>query len=202
MKRLLIVMTVVVLSVFAFEAKAISPMERVKEVTESIIKILSNEQLKAPDKKEYKKQLIKNEILSIFDWEEFSKRTMAQNWQKLNQQQKAEFIDYYQKLLEAVYADKMDEYSGEKVRYEGEEILGTNAIVKVMVLGYKGADVPLIYRMFMKNNQWYVYDVVIEGVSLVNNYRSQFNSIMLRSGYEGLIRAIKDKIEGKGDSIK
>lgn len=202
MKRLLIVMTVVVLSVFAFEAKAISPMERVKEVTESIIKILSNEQLKAPDKKEYKKQLLKNEILSIFDWEEFSKRTMAQNWQKLNQQQKAEFIEYYQKLLEAVYADKMDEYSGEKVRYEGEEISGTNAIVKVMVLGYKGADVPLIYRMFMKNNQWYVYDVVIEGVSLVNNYRSQFNSIMLRSGYEGLIRAIKDKIEGKGDSIK
>lgn len=202
MKRLFLLTMVIGLFVFAFEAKAMGPMERVKDVTERIIKILSNEQLKDPGKKEHKKQLIKNEILSIFDWEEFSKRTMAQNWQKLSKEQKAEFIEYYQKLLEAVYADKMDEYSGEKVRYDGEEISGQNAIVKVMVLGYKGADVPLIYRMFMKNNQWYVYDVVIEGVSLVNNYRSQFNSIMLKSGYEGLIKAIKDKIEGKGDSIK
>ncbi|MFN3534275.1 MAG: phospholipid-binding protein MlaC [Desulfatiglandales bacterium] len=179
-----------------------SPTERVKEVTDRIIAILSDNSLKSPEKKEEKVKLIKDEINKVFDWEEFSKRSLAQHWQKLTPQQKDEFIKNYQKLLESVYSDRMNEYSGEQVRYEGEEISGQNSIVKVAVLGYKGVDVPLIYRLVQKNNQWFVYDVVIEGVSLVNNYRSQFNSIMIKSGYDGLLKAIKDKIEGKGDTIK
>ncbi len=179
-----------------------SPTERVKEVTDRIIAILSDNSLKSPEKKEEKVKLIKDEINKVFDWEEFSKRTLAQHWQKLTPQQKEEFIKNYQKLLESVYSDKMNAYSGEQVRYEGEEISEQNSIVKVVVLGYKGADIPLIYRLVQKSNQWFVYDVVIEGISLVNNYRSQFNSIMIKSGYEGLLKAIKDKIEGKGDAIK
>jgi len=181
---------------------AAQPMERVKELTDAAIKILTDEKLKDPSKKEQRKQLLKDEINKVFDWEEFSKRSLAQHWPKLTPEQKKEFIELYQKLLESIYSDRLDEYSGEKIRYEGEEISGNNAIVKAIVTGYKGADVPLIYRLINKNNKWYVYDVVIEGVSLVNNYRSQFNSIMTKSGFNGLIKAMKEKIEGKGGELK
>ena len=181
---------------------AAQPMERVKELTDAAIKILTDEKLKDPSKKEQRKQLLKDEINKVFDWEEFSKRSLAQHWPKLTPEQKKEFIELYQKLLESIYSDRLDEYSGEKIRYEGEEISGNNAIVKAIVTGYKGADVPLIYRLINKNNKWYVYDVVIEGVSLVNNYRSQFNSIMTKSGFNGLIKVMKEKIEGKGGELK
>jgi len=181
---------------------AAQPTERVKEITDAAIKILTDEKLKDPSKKEQRKQLLRDEIAKIFDWEEFSKRSLAQHWQKLSPEQKKEFIALYQKLLESIYSDRLDEYSGENIKYEGEEISGNSAIVKAVVVGHKGVDVPLIYRLINKNNQWYVYDVVIEGVSLVNNYRSQFNAIMTKSGFSGLIKAMRDKMEGKGDELK
>jgi phospholipid transport system substrate-binding protein len=202
MKRTIATAVLLLLLAIQGPALASGPMERIKSVSDRILAILSDEKLKSPEKKQEKIQLVKDEIAKIFDWEEFSKRSLAQHWQKLTPEQKKEFISLYQKLLETVYADRMDEYSGEKIKYEAEEISGNLAIVKVMVLGYKGADVPLIYRLVNKNNTWMVYDVVIEGASLVNNYRSQFNSIMIRSGFSGLVKAIKEKIEGKGDEIK
>ncbi len=177
-------------------------MERVREVTDNVIKILVSEEYKSKEKEEVKKELIEKEVMKVFDWEEFSRRTLAQHWSRLTKEQQKEFMELYKTLLRKVYEDRLEGYSGEKLVYEGEEVLGDRAVVKATVIGYKGADVPLQYRMIKKGADWFVYDVVIEGVSLVNNYRTQFNDIMIKSGYKGLIEAMNKKIREKEEISK
>ena len=169
------------------------PTQQIKQTTDKILAILSNPSLKGPAQAEERRKVIGQTVDERFDWEEMSRRSLARHWAERTPEEKKEFMGLFRDLLERTYLDKVDSYSGEDVRYEGDTIDGDYASVKVKIVTSKGKEIPVEYRVMKKQTQWLVYDITIEGVSLVNNYRSQFNSILSKSPYAELVKRLKDK---------
>ncbi len=195
---------------FAFavsgQSQAGEPTENIKDIADRIIAIVSDPALKTSGKdageKESNKEKMKKRNRMVrevvderFDWEEFSRRTLARHWRDRTDDEKKEFIYLFGKLLERTYLDKVEGYSGEKVIYLDEAVDGDYAIVNVKIITKKETEIPVKYRLKKKGNDWFVYDVIIEGVSLVNNYRTQFNSIIVRYKYQGLVKRLRAKVE-------
>jgi len=176
-------------------AMAGEPTERIRETTDKIIGIATDPALQGPGKAADRKRLIRLAVDERFDWKEMSRRTLARHWRKRTEQEKKEFVDLYGKLLEQTYLDRVDGYSGEKVSYEGEKVDGRYGVVKVKILTKLETAILTEYRLKRQGNNWFVYDISIEGVSLINNYRTQFNSIIARSSYKDLIKKLKVKVE-------
>jgi phospholipid transport system substrate-binding protein len=126
-----------------------------------------------------------------------ARRALATHWAKRTPQERKEFVPLFSDLLERTYMKKVEDYSGEKVLYEGETRDGDYAVVKVKIVTKKNKDISVEYRLKKEGNNWLVYDVSILGVSLVNNYRTQFNSIISQSSYENLVKKLKEKVELK-----
>jgi len=122
-----------------------------------------------------------------------AKRSLAQNWNKRTPEEQKEFVSLYSDLLENAYIRKIEKYEDEKVVYGEEKTEGTYASVKTNIVTTKEVSIPIEYRLVREDSQWKVYDVVIEGVSLVNNYRNQFNSILRSGSYEDLVKRLKGK---------
>lgn len=173
-------------------ALADSPMEAVKVTVDEVIRILSDPALKAPAQKQRRYQLVKQTVDRRFDYEEMAKRSLP-NWNKLSAAQRREFVSLFSELLEASYADKLMKYSGEKVAYTGERLDGDRAEVRTMLLR-RNDRIPMNYRLLNKS-KWMVYDVVIEGVSLVNNYRSQFTRVISQDSYNELVQRLRTKVD-------
>ena len=169
------------------------PTQQIKETTDKILVILSNPSLKGPAQAEERRKVIGQTVDERFDWEEMSRRSLARHWAARTPEEKKEFIGLFRDLLERTYLDKVDDYSGEAVTYQGDTIDGNYASVKVKIVTSKGKEIPVEYRVMKKQTQWLVYDMTIEGVSFVNNYRSQFNSILSKSPYSELVKKLKDK---------
>jgi phospholipid transport system substrate-binding protein len=126
-----------------------------------------------------------------------ARRSLARHWAQRTAEEKKEFVHLFAELLERTYMSKVEGYSGEKVRYQRETVDGDYAVVKVKILTQKSKDIPVEYRLKKEGDDWLVYDVSIEGVSLVNNYRTQFTSIVLQSSYENLVKKLREKVELK-----
>ena len=173
---------------------AAGPTEQIKETSDKIIAIVGDPVLKAPARAEEKRQMIRQAVDERFHWEEMCRRTLGRHWAKRTQEEKKEFRDLFAKLLERTYLEKVEGYSGEKVLYEGENIDGKYAVVKVKIITQKETEIPVHYKAIKNGNQWLVYDISVNGVSLINNYRAQFNSIIMRSSYEDLINKLKVKV--------
>jgi phospholipid transport system substrate-binding protein len=178
-------------------AVAGEPTEKIRQTTDKTLSILANPALKDHSRAKERRRLIRSAIDERFDWEEMVRRSLATHWAKRTPEEKKEFLRLFSDLLERAYMSKIEEYSGEKVRYEGEAIDGEYAAVKVNIATKKNKDIPVEYRLKKDRNDWFVYDVSVEGVSLVNNYRTQFNSIILESSYENLVKKIKEKLAQK-----
>ncbi len=186
-------------------SQAGEPTESIKKVAEKIIAIVSDpglqtsgkdvEEKESSEKLKKRNRMVREVVDERFDWEEFSRRTLARHWRDRTDVEKKEFIDLFGKLLERTYLDKVEGYSGEKVVYLDETVDGDYAVVDVKIVTKKETEIPVKYRLKKKGNEWFVYDVIIEGVSLVNNYRTQFNSIIVRYKYQGLINRLKAKVE-------
>jgi len=123
-----------------------------------------------------------------------SQRTLATNWKKASTEQKKEFIGLFSKLIENTYIGRVEAYTDEKVDYPGEKVKGKKAVVETLILT-ASADIPVNYKVYLKNDKWWVYDVVIEGISLISNYRSSYQEIVKKDGFEGLIAKMKAKIK-------
>jgi phospholipid transport system substrate-binding protein len=175
-------------------ARADGPMERIKETTDKIIAILSDPDLKAPDKAEEKRRRLRQVVDERFDWEEFARRAMGKHWRKRTEEEKREFIPLFADLVERTYMDKVEDYSGEKVAYVSERTKKNYGLVKAVVVTNDRREIDVDYRLKNKRNDWYVYDVVVVGVSLVKSYRVQFNEIIMQSSYEELVKRLKDKL--------
>ena len=169
------------------------PTEQIKQTTDKILSILADPNLKNHARAEERKQSVRRTIDERFDWEELARRSLAQYWAQRTPDEKKEFIQLYRELLARTYLNKVQDYSGETVRYEGESIESDYATVKIRILTSKNTEIPVDYRVMKKGSNWLVYDISIEGVSLVNNYRSQFNSILQKSTYQELVKKLKDK---------
>lgn len=173
------------------------PTDTVKGEVDKIISKLRDPAFKEKAREE-KIAGIREIINEIFDWTELSKRTLGRDWKKFNDAQKKEFIDLFSELLEGVYADRLLAYSDEKVIFDKETELRKGQFeVQSYIATSDGKKIPLHYRMREKQGKWRVYDVVIEGVSMVKNYRSQFREILSKKQPEDLLKTLRDKT-GKG----
>ncbi len=176
------------------------PTALVKQTTDKVIDLLKNKEMKKPGKTEERRAAIRRTISERFDFEEMAKRSLARYWNQRTPDEKKEFVALYSDLLERTYIRKIEAYTDEKFIYGEETDEGDYALVRTKVITKKDVDVPIEYRMAKKNGGWFVYDVVIEGVSLVNNYRNQFNEIMHSGSYETLVKKLKTKqVEGRAE---
>jgi phospholipid transport system substrate-binding protein len=180
--------------VVVFPLLAGEPTEQIKQTTDKIIALLADESLDGDSKKEERRKLIRKAVDERFDWEEMARRSLAIHWAQRTDEEKREFVSLFSDLLERTYMDKVDDYSGESVSYERETVDGDYGVVDVKIVTSTDAEIPAEYRVRNKENGWLIYDISINGVSLVNNYRTQFNSIILRSSYQNLVKRLKVKL--------
>lgn len=173
------------------------PTDQVKQTTDKILSVVSDPTLKASSKAEERRRRIRSAVDERFDWEEMARRSLARHWAQRTDEEKKEFTRLFGGLLEQTYMDKVEGYSGEKVQYAGETMDGDYVVVKVKIITQKNVDIPVEYRLKKKGSNWLVYDLSIEGVSLINNYRTQFNSIISGSSYEELVKRLKAKATQK-----
>lgn len=191
MKAILSLFLVLGISVSALGGE---PTEKMRQTTDKILSILADPSLKKPSKVEERRRLIRKAVDERFNWEEMARRSLARHWAPRTDEEKKEFIRLFGELLERTYMGKVEGYSGEKVLYEGEKADGDYATVKVKIATEKNVDIPVEYRLKKEENDWLVYDISIEGVSLVNNYRTQFNSTITQSSYESLVKKLRAKV--------
>lgn len=171
--------------------------EAMKSTIEEVLTILKDKDLKQPGKAEERRRRLEQVVGDRFDYQEMSKRALGAPWNTLADKDKQEFVALFQTLLTNSYADKIEAYSGEGVKYINERTENDYAEVRTKVLNGK-VDIPLDYRLLNRGGDWRVYDVVVDGVSLVNNYRGQFSKILRSSTYADLV----DQLRKKSEKIK
>lgn len=179
---------------FAIPILAGEPTDQIKQTTDKVISIVTDPALKEPARAEERRKLVRKAVDNRFDWEEMARRSLARHWARRTDEEKREFISLFSDLLERTYMDKVADYSGEKVLYVGETVDGDYGVVRVKILTTADVEISVEYRVRRKEDGWFIYDVSIEGVSLVNNYRTQFNSIILKSSYRNLVKRLKAKL--------
>jgi len=169
-----------------------APTVVVKNTIDEVIRLVTDEKLKVPDQASHRRQLLEETIGKQFDFEEMAKRSLAAHWKSRNASEHQEFVTLFRKLLSNTYAGKIENYSGETVDYLKERLKGGYAEVQTNMNSAK-TEISLDYRLILKGSTWRVYDVVVNGVSLVKNYRSQFARIIHRSSYEELVTTLREK---------
>lgn len=171
----------------------------VKKTVDEIIRIISDKEMKKPSNEQKRRVAIKQSIGAIFDHQEMAKRSLGKHWNQRTPEERRQFVDLFAGLLENSYADKIESYNNERIVYIREHIDADYAEVKSKVVTAKNEEYTLDYKLLKQgNSKWMVYDVVIEGVSLVSNYRTQFNKIITANGYPELLR----KLQSKSNELK
>ena len=165
------------------------PTEQLREYTDQVIKVLDDPALARGDRR----AAIRKIAHEAFDVNETARRVLARHWQARTPAERDDFTQLFADLLERTYIARLDEYGGERIRYVGESIDGELATVRARIVTRAGVEVPVESRMVRRGERWLIYDVLIENVSLVANYRSQFDRIVRSSSYEELVRRLKQK---------
>jgi len=169
------------------------PLELVKSAADRALQVLKEPKLKSPEKKKERIDRLRQIINPIFDYEEMARRTMGPHWRRRTPAEQEEFYKLFRAFLEKIYSMKVDFYDGERVAFGRETIDGDYAQVESTVTDSKGMESPVVYRLKRTDGKWNVYDAVVENISIVNNYRSQFDRVISKSSYEELKRMLKEK---------
>ncbi|MBN1471534.1 MAG: ABC transporter substrate-binding protein [Syntrophaceae bacterium] len=193
-KQLAGLLITLALLMFAIPVYAGVPLDSVKKCVNEVIALLSDPTLKAESAKEIKKEKLRVLYKQMFDEIEFSKRTLTRNWNKFSPAQRKEFVDLFEQVLEKSYADKVLSYTNEKVEFYKETMLSTNQAEVQSKIITSSKEIPVFYRVILKEGKWKVYDVVVENVSLVQNYRTQFNDILAKDNPEKLLEVLRNKV--------
>ena len=183
------------LGVVSVDAADSTPTESVRTTIDAIIETLKDKQLLAPEKKEERRAKISALLQDRFDFTEMAKRSLARHWKKRSSEEKKEFVDIFSDLLERSYIGKIEGYTDEKVNYDKEVLKGKGkyGVVNTTIVT-KDVNIPIFYKVRYKNNKWWIYDVVVEGVSFISTYRSQYNKVITRESYAKLIGKMKTKL--------
>jgi len=181
-------LTAILALVTAGTAVAGEPTDQVRRSVDEVLKIVQSQ----PDGPA-RRTAIRQAANRLFDFEETAKRALGPHWQQRTPAEREEFVRLFSDLLEAAYVGKIDLYQGEKITYVGETVDGDQATVKTRIVTKQGNEVPVDYRLLREKDGWRVYDVIIEGVSLVANYRTQFNKIIQTSSYDDLVKRMRAK---------
>ena len=171
-----------------------TPMEAVRETLTQVLRILDDPSLKTPAKQAQRRHMLEEIAAGRFDYAEMSKRVLGNYWKPLTETQRKEFVEVYKGFLSDRYAGKIEDYSGRKqdVGYLAERIEGPYAEVRTELRSDK-TTLPMDYRLLVKNGRWSAYDIIIDGVSLVSNYRSQFQKIIRERSYEELVNKLRER---------
>jgi phospholipid transport system substrate-binding protein len=182
-----------ILIVIPLQGFAATPKETVETGVNKVLKTLGDQSFKAKPR-DVKIDEIGNIIGAVFDFKELSKRTLGKEWRKLNDAQQKEFVELFRKLLQGVYADRLLAYTDQKVVFDkGKMLKKGRAEVQTFIVLSDGRKVPIFYRLTDKSGHWKVYDLIIEGVSLVKNYRTQFRQIIAKDSPEKLLEILRNK---------
>ena len=195
MRKLIPLFTLLLVFMSAF-ARGEEPLEALRGPVERVIAILKDPKYKDPAKKDLRREKLWEIIPNIFDYTEVAKRALARNWRNFSPQERKEFTDVFADFLGNIYIDKIEgHYEDLNVIYLGQEMVtGSRALVKTKIVRRK-TETPIDYRMRIKGAAWRIYDLNIEGVSLVKNYRTQFNQILFKETPAQLIARLQKKVE-------
>jgi phospholipid transport system substrate-binding protein len=189
---------ILILAVFLmipFQSQAATPKETVEAGVNKLVKTLGEPAFKAKPKDE-RIAKIGAEIETVFDFKELSRRTLGREWKKMKAEQQKEFVELFRELLQGVYADRLLAYSDQKIIFDKETMLKKGrAEVQSYLQTSDGKKIPLFYRLTDKSGSWKVYDVIIEGVSMVKNYRTQFKQILAKDSPDKLIEILREKVK-------
>jgi phospholipid transport system substrate-binding protein len=172
-----------------------APTEQLRTSINEVIEVLENPEMKKPEKHEERRKLLERIIGRRFSYEEMAKRTLGSEWAKRTPEERKDFVASFQTLLTNTYIGRIENYSGEKIQYLKELSDGEFAEVRTQIDTGKSM-IPLDYKMAKKDSEWRVYDVVVEGTGLVQNYREQFRRILRKDSFEALSKMIRDKAAG------
>jgi phospholipid transport system substrate-binding protein len=175
-------------------ASAGVPTDQIRVTVDRVLMILKDPALNAAGAKEARRSELSKAILPRFDFEEMAKRSLGGEWRRRTPAEQEEFIRLFTELLKNSYIESIESYRGEKVIYRSESQDGAYADVGTRVINDRGEEFTIDYRLNREGSEWKVYDVIIENISIVNNYRSQFTRILGRSSFAALLQTIRDKI--------
>ena len=170
-----------------------APTDQLRTQIDRAVKILDDPELKRDGRQRDRRTAVRQVANDIFDFSETAKRSLARHWTPRTQAERDEFVALFTDLLERSYIGKIELYGGEKIHFVGEAVEGEGAVVRTKLVTKQGTEIPIDYRMLKRGDKWLVYDVVIEGVSLISNYRTQFNKIITTSSFQELIKKMKTK---------
>jgi phospholipid transport system substrate-binding protein len=165
------------------------PTDQARQYTDQVRTVLENQTLPPADRR----AAVRKIAVEIFDVAETAKRALGRHWQSRTAPERQEFTELFADLLESTYISRIDQYGGERLTYVSESIDGDYAVVRAKIVRPQGAEVPVEARMLRRGDRWLIYDVTIEGISLVSNYRSQFDRIIRTSSYEELVKRLRTK---------
>lgn len=171
------------------------PTDQIKATVDKAIVVLKDPRLKPNAKNKERREQLKQILFARFDFTEMAKRALGANWRRRTLKEQEEFIQLFTELLERAYAETIESYTNEKIVYIGEKLEGVYADVNSKILTGKGEEFSINYKAHLIGSEWRVYDVIVENISMVNNFRSQFNRIIGNTSYEELIRRLRDKAE-------
>ncbi len=180
------------------------PLDKIRQTVEEVLRIINNEELRAAERTKERREQLRKAVLAHFGFEEMAQRALGRHWQSLNPKQRQEFTTLFGDLLERSYVSKIESYgSGNKVVYPKESIDNDGyATVQSEIIATTNEHYVVEYRMLQRQGSWQVYDVVIEGVSLVNNYRTQFNKIILQESYDALVKKLQQKRDQEDTTLR
>jgi phospholipid transport system substrate-binding protein len=174
------------------------PTEQIKGTVDKAVLVLKDPRLKPAAKTKERREQLRQILFARFDFTEMAKRALGSNWRRRTPQEQDEFVRLFTEILERAYADIIESYTDEKIVYLNERVEGGFADVGSKILTSRGEEYSVNYKAHLVSNEWKVYDVIAENISLVNNFRSQFNRVIANSSYEELLRRLRDKAEFAG----
>jgi phospholipid transport system substrate-binding protein len=184
-------------------ADSATPTEFVRQTTDSILQIFQDPHLQGTAHRDERLTRLRHIGTTAFDWQEIAQRTLATHWRERTPQERQEFTELFRETVDGIYLERLEAAAEpwlqekQAIFYNGEEVNGQRAVVRTTVVTRRRLEIPVHYRLRQSDEQWRIYDVVIMGVSLVNNYRAQFQRIITQSSYQGLIQQLKARRLGE-----
>jgi phospholipid transport system substrate-binding protein len=181
------------LFLWALPAGAGAPTEQTRATADKVLSVLNNPELRSAARKNERREQLRAVIYPRFDFAEMAKQSLGSQWSRRSPQEQREFVRLFTEVLENSYVDTIESYNGDKITYTRENLDKDRAEVFTKVVTKKGEEFSVNYILRSVDGEWKVYDVVIENISLVNNYRSQFNRILAKASFDELLRKLQAK---------
>jgi len=167
-----------------------APTEQLRAYTDQILKVLENPSLSLPEKRAQ----VRKVASEAFDTTETAQRVLGLHWRERTPAEQEEFTKLFANLLEQTYISRIDEYGGERLNYVSEGITGDKAVVRARIVTAKGTEIPVESRLTLKGDRWLTYDILVENLSLISNYRSQFDRVIRTNGYPELVKRLQARV--------